>query len=112
MAHSHDNTKERTFSHLTPYDRGRIGALRNEGKTLQEIADGIGCNRSTISRELKRGTVTQRKSDLTEYQVFPRNRTSYLREASFALWQEVQTRASHCLYPFRCGKDATGPLVP
>lgn len=27
MAHSHDNTKERTFSHLTPYDRGRIGGV-------------------------------------------------------------------------------------
>ena len=67
MAHSHDNIKERTFSHLTPYDRGRINALRGEGKTLQEIADVIGCHKSTISRELKRGTVTQRKSDLTEY---------------------------------------------
>ena len=66
MAHSHDNTKERTFSHLTSYDRGRISALRSEGKTLQAIADVIGCHKSTISRELQRGTVTQRKSDLTD----------------------------------------------
>ncbi len=51
MAHAHDNTKKRTFSHLTPYDRGRIGALRDEGKTLQAIADVIGCHKSTISRE-------------------------------------------------------------
>jgi|GEM_PF-5919114 len=34
MAHTHDNTKKRTFSHLTAYDRGRIGALRDEGKTF------------------------------------------------------------------------------
>ncbi len=51
MAHAHDNTKKRTFSHLTPYDRRRIGALRDEGKTLQAIADVIECHKSTISRE-------------------------------------------------------------
>ncbi len=54
MAHSHDNTKERTFSHLTSYDRGRISALRSEGKTLQAIADVIGCHKSTIGQKLKK----------------------------------------------------------
>lgn len=69
MARSHHNTT-RTFSHLTVFDRGQIQALRNQGKSLQEIADIIGCHKSTISRELKRGTVTQRRSDLTEYQAY------------------------------------------
>ena len=85
MAHSHDNIKERTFSHLTPYDRGRINALRGEGKTLQEIADVIGCHKSTISRELKRGTVTQRKSDLTEYQ-------TYFPETGQAVYEKNRSR--------------------
>ena len=37
MAHSHDNTKKRTFSHLTPYDRGRIGALRTKEKPYRQL---------------------------------------------------------------------------
>lgn len=85
MAHSHDNTKKRTFSHLTPYDRGRIGALRDEGKTLQAIADVIGCHKSTISRELKRSTVTQRKSDLTEYR-------AYFPETGQAVYEKNRSR--------------------
>src|SRR5690606_35064701 len=70
MAHSHNNTKERTFEHLTAINRGQIQALRKQGKTVQAIADEIGCHKSTISRELKRGSVTQRRSDLTEYTVY------------------------------------------
>ena len=85
MAHSHDNTKERTFSHLTSYDRGRISALRSEGKTLQAIADVIGCHKSTISRELQRGTVTQRKSDLTEYE-------AYFPETGQAVYEKNRSR--------------------
>ena len=92
MAHSHDNTKERTFSHLTPYDRGRIGALREEGKTLQAIAKVIGCHKSTISRELKRGTVTQRKSDLTEYQ-------AYFPETGQAVYEKHRSRCHLSISP-------------
>lgn len=70
MANSHYNTRKRTFSHLTAFDRGQIQALRKEGKTLQAIADVLGCHKSTVSRELKRGTVTQRNHDLSEYQAY------------------------------------------
>lgn len=70
MAHSHCNTQTRTFTHLTSFERGQILALRKEGKTQQEIADAIGRDKSTISRELRRGTVTQRRSDLTEFQAY------------------------------------------
>lgn len=41
-----------------------------EGKTLQEIGDAIGRHKSTISRELQRDTVSQRKSDLTEFKAY------------------------------------------
>ena len=70
MAHPHHNTEKRSFTHLTEFDRGQIQALRKQGKTLQAIADEIGCHKSTISRELKRGSVVQRRSDLTEHQVY------------------------------------------
>jgi IS30 family transposase len=71
MARSHHNTKKRTFAHLTAFDRGQIQALHKQGKTLQAIADEIGCHKSTISRELKRGSVAQRRSDA----VYERNRS-------------------------------------
>lgn len=70
MARSHHNTEKRTFVHLTTINRGQIQALRKQGNTLQAIADEIGCHKSTISRELKRGSVTQRRSDLTEHTVY------------------------------------------
>lgn len=81
MAYSDCNTSKRTFSHLTAFDCGQIAALRNEGKSLQAIADIIGCHKSTISRELKRGTVTQRNSDLTEYR-------AYFPEAGQAIYEK------------------------
>lgn len=70
MAYSNHNTKKRHFKHLTPYERGQIQVLQKEGKTLQEIADLLGRHKSTISRELKRGTVIQRRSDLSEYKAY------------------------------------------
>lgn len=70
MAHPHHNTEKRSFTHLTEFDRGQIQALRKQGKTLQAIADEVGCHKSTISRELKRGSVVQRRSDLIEHQVY------------------------------------------
>ncbi|SFQ11045.1 Helix-turn-helix domain-containing protein [Salibacterium halotolerans] len=70
MTTSYDNTKEQRFTHLSSYDRGQIQALRREGKTVEAIADAVGRHKSTISRELRRGTATQRASDLSEYQMY------------------------------------------
>lgn len=57
------STNKRSFKHLTAYDRSKIAVLHNQGKSLQVIADEISCHKSTISRELKRGTTEQMKSD-------------------------------------------------
>ena len=70
MAQTHSTTSKRTFKHLTPYDRGKIAALHSEGKSLQAIANVVGCHKSTISYELKRGTVNQFKSDRTMFQAY------------------------------------------
>jgi len=67
MVQTKSTTNKRTFKHLTAFDRGQMAALHNEGKSLQEIADVIGCHKSTVCRELKRGMVQQMKSDRTYY---------------------------------------------
>ena len=70
MAHSQSTTNKRTFTHLTAIDRGKISALLAEGKSQTDIAEAIGCHKSTISRERKRGTVSQMRSDRTVYKAY------------------------------------------
>lgn len=70
MARHNSTTGPRCFKHLTIVDRGAIKALRAEGYTLQKIADHLGFHKSTISRELKRGTVRQRKSNGKEVDIY------------------------------------------
>ena len=70
MVQTKSTTNKRTFKHLTAFDRGQMAALHNEGKSLQEIADVIGCHKSTVCRELKRGMVQQMKSDRTYYKAY------------------------------------------
>lgn len=70
MAHHHTTTTNNTYTHLTEIERGKISALLKLGKSQQKIADAIGRHKSTISREIKRGTITQMRSDLTTYEVY------------------------------------------
>ena len=55
----------RTFKQLTKADRIKIEALNKAGHSKQEIADQLHVHRSTIYRELKRGTYTALNSDYT-----------------------------------------------
>ena len=55
----------RTFKQLTKADRIKIEALVKAGHGKQEIADQLHVHRSTIYRELKRGTYTALNSHLT-----------------------------------------------
>jgi len=63
-------TSPRTFKHLTPYERGKISALLKEGFSPTQIAKKLGRHRSTIYREIKRGTTTQYRTDLTTYEAY------------------------------------------
>ena len=56
----------RRFKHLTWADRIKIEALNKAGHTPTDIAGILDVDRSTIYRELKRGTYTALNSDLTE----------------------------------------------
>ena len=55
----------RRFKQLTKADRLKIEALHKAKHTPAEIAEQLGVHRSTIYRELKRGTFTALNSDLT-----------------------------------------------
>jgi len=47
-----------------------IAALHSEEKSMQDIAKSVGCDRSAIWRELKRGTVTLLKTGRIMYEAF------------------------------------------
>ena len=49
-----------SYTHLTPICRGRIQAMREEGKSHSEIALTLGRHRTSIGRELARNQTVQR----------------------------------------------------
>lgn len=49
-----------SYTHLSPFDRGRIQALFEEGQTVSEIARTLGRHRTTISRERARNATGAR----------------------------------------------------
>ncbi|MFC5631107.1 helix-turn-helix domain-containing protein, partial [Streptococcus caledonicus] len=53
------STKKSRCSHFSAPERGEISAYLKMGKKTAEIARLLGPHRSTISREIKRGSVTQ-----------------------------------------------------
>lgn len=70
MACTNSSTSIRSFKHLTCYERGMIAALHSQGKSIKEIAVAIGHDRSTVWREIKRGTTTQMRSDRSTYMAY------------------------------------------
>jgi len=95
MAQHNCTTKPRSFKHLNVYERGQIAALHKEGKSIRYIAKQLGRAPSTISREIKRGTVTQLKSDLSTYE-------AYFPEAGQAIYEKRRKN---------CGAKLKLPLV-
>lgn len=66
------------FHHLTQKDREQIDILVREGYVLQKIAGEIGCNVSTISRELQRNISKEHKKYVASIaQTKAINRKSY-----------------------------------
>ncbi len=70
---THYSTKKSSYSHLSASERGEISAYLKMGKKPAEIARLLGRHRSTITREMKRGTVTQvqdKNGKRTYYQAY------------------------------------------
>jgi IS30 family transposase len=87
MAHTKDNTTtQRTFKHLSAYERGKIAALLKEGYSQRKIAEKLGRSSSTINREIKKGTTTQLNYDLSTYE-------QYFPETGQAVYEKNR---SHC----------------
>jgi len=57
MAHIQHATTPRDFKHLTLDQRGMIAAYHDSGLSTRRIGDKVGCDHTTVSRELRRGRV-------------------------------------------------------
>lgn len=60
------NTNKKKYKHLVERDRYKIEVLIESKKNAGEIAKLLGRNRSTVYREIKRGTISRLQSDLSE----------------------------------------------
>jgi len=66
-------TKKRKYLHLTERERYKIEALLEGKKNVQKIAIILGRDKTTIYREIKRGTVSRLQSDLSEKRQYRAN---------------------------------------
>jgi IS30 family transposase len=85
----------RQFQHLSLSERGAIKALRKEGYGVSAIAEKVGRNKGTISRELKRGTALQRNSEWIE-------RYEYFAETGAAVYERNRKRRGNLLKAGEC----------
>lgn len=63
-------TPKRTFKHLNETKRIQIETLKNQGYSITKIARIIGVHKSTVSREISKGTIEILNSDLTTKVVY------------------------------------------
>jgi transposase, IS30 family len=66
-------TKRKKYVHLKESDRYKIEALLEGKKKAKEISKILGRDRSTVYREIKRGTVSRLQSDLREKEQYRAN---------------------------------------
>ena len=85
-------TEKRKFHHLTEIQRGQIEAMVKMKVSKIQIA--IRISRLTLYEELKRGTVTQKNSDLT-------TREEYFAETGQIVYEKNRQK---CRKPFKISK--------
>ena len=82
--HNCSTDKNRKYTHLSERDRYKIEALLDGKKSAEEIAVLLGRNRSTLHREIKRGTIKRIQTDLTQKKKYRANvaQSDYLKRCS------------------------------
>ena len=70
MTQEQYTTGKRTFQHLTKEKRAQIEILLRQGLPKTQIAEAVGIARSTLYRELDRGTVEQMDSELRVHRIY------------------------------------------
>lgn len=96
MTQNNYTTKRKKFNHLNPEKRELIEKWLDEKYTKTQIAKFLGISRSTLYNEIKRGTVVQRRSDLTEYE-------KYHADVGQRVYEENRKR---CKKPFKYAEAA------
>ena len=64
------------YKHITPEEREKILILRSKNYTITDIANSIGRNKSTISRELMRNSVDGNYSAVYAQSAYEKRRNS------------------------------------
>ena len=70
MTHNNYNTEKRKFKHINFEQRKLIEQFLEDKMPKTQIAKIFHISRSTLYKEIERGTVVQRRSDLTEYKKY------------------------------------------
>lgn len=91
MTQDNYTTKNKIFKHLNFEKRKIIEELLSDNVPKTKIAKILHISRSTLYDEIKRGTVIQRNSDLTEY-------TKYFAETGQAVYEQNR---KNCRKPYK-----------
>lgn len=73
MEQNNFTTKLKKYTHLSERQRYKIEALLESRIAIKQIALVLGYDRSTIHREIRRGTISRIQSDLTEKKKYRAN---------------------------------------
>ena len=95
MEQDNSTTNQKKYAHLSERKRYKMEALLESKIAIKEIALVLGFSRSTIHREIKRGTLKRIQTDLTEKKKYRAN----VGQADYA--KRCQNRGR----PLKIGKD-------
>ena len=82
MEQNNCTTEGKKYRHLSERQRYKIEALLESKITIKQIALVLGCSRSTLHREIKRGTIKRIQSDWTQKKKYRANvgQADYLKQ--------------------------------
>src|SRR5207248_2717246 len=73
MEQDYSTTRIKKYTHLSERERYKMEALLDSKRSVEEIAVLLGRDRSTLHREIRRGTIKRIQSDWTEKKKYRAN---------------------------------------